>query len=106
MENFLKIYIQKIQQNLKAVAFRTIQFFRARADFPPQNKNKPQRIFNDAISNRIEYVSSTIILLRKQFLWAQGASHLCWILQFALLAIIINFLFFSTKANVWIFIVI
>ena len=55
MENFLKIYIQKIQQNLKAVAFRTIQFFRERADFPPQYKNKPHRISNDAISNRIEY---------------------------------------------------
>ena len=38
MENFLKIYIQKIQQNLKAVAFLTIQFFRERADFSNTKK--------------------------------------------------------------------
>ena len=38
MENFLKIYIQKIQQNLKAVAFLTIQFFRERADFSTTKK--------------------------------------------------------------------
>ena len=105
MENFLKIYIQKIQQNLKAVAFLTIQFFRERADFSTTKKNKPQRIFNDAISNRIlNRISSTIILLRKQFLWAQveilgSRCHLCSILQFVCHDY--QFSFLSSKVSKW-----
>ena len=58
-------------------------------------KNKPQRIFNDAISNRnLNRISSTIILLRKQFLWAQGAIYVRFC---SLFAMIINFLFFLQK---------
>jgi hypothetical protein len=85
MENFLKIYIQKIQQNLKAVAFRTIQFFRARSDFSTTKKT----CHKEFSTMQYPTESSTIILLPKQFLWAQGA--IC--VRFcSLLGMIINFL--------------
>ena len=101
MENFLKIYIQKIQQNLKAVAFRTIQFFRERADFPPQYKNKPHRISNDAISNRIEYPLQSFFFESNFFGLKEP-----FVFDFAVCLPSLSIFFSVSKYKVWIFIVI
>ena len=99
MENFLKIYIQKIQQNLKAVAFLTIQFFRERADFSTTKKKQAAKNFQRCNiqpkpeSNILYYHSSS------KAISLGSRCHLCSILQFVCHDYLYQFSFLSSKAK-------